>query len=113
LQQLGFDAEQLVKQHPGLIWISITGHGRAGKSARYTGFGDDAAAAGGLILEDQGKPCFLGDAVADPLAGMHAALAASIFWKLGRPALLDISLSETSRYVSHTLKNVGMKNRHA
>jgi hypothetical protein len=56
-------------------WVSITAHGRSGPPADRIGFGDDAAAAGGLVVRDQeGAPMFAGDALADPLTGLTAAL---------------------------------------
>ena len=37
-------------------------------------FGDDAAVSGGLVGGTDGEPVFCGDAIADPLTGLHAAL---------------------------------------
>ncbi|MBC2667710.1 CoA transferase [Novosphingobium piscinae] len=76
LHQLGIDAEALVREVPGLAWITITGHGTSGAAADWVGFGDDAAVAGGLsaaLREATGKIGFVGDAVADPLSGLVAA----------------------------------------
>jgi hypothetical protein len=39
------------------------------------GFGDVAAVAGGLVAVDRAGPCFVADAVADPLAGLITAAA--------------------------------------
>ena len=39
------------------------------------GFGDVAAVAGGLVARDDQGPCFLADAVVDPLCGLVAAAA--------------------------------------
>jgi crotonobetainyl-CoA:carnitine CoA-transferase CaiB-like acyl-CoA transferase len=94
LAQLGFDAEGLLAEHPGLSWLSITGYGRPEPGGGWVAFGDDAAAAGGLVATDEaGAPLFCGDAIADPLAGLHAAWAAACALRAGGGALLDVSLS--------------------
>jgi hypothetical protein len=93
LAQLGVDARREVAR--GAIWISITGHGRSGADAMRVGFGDDAAVAGGLasaMARGWGSPMFAGDAIADPLTGIHAALAGWQAWQAGRGALLALSL---------------------
>jgi hypothetical protein len=92
LQQLGIDAEQRVTKQAGLVWVSITGYGRQGDVANRIAFGDDAAVGAGLFDEIDGKPVFIGDAIADPLTGLHAALAARRHWKQGEAVLLDINL---------------------
>ncbi len=87
LQQLGIDARALVENVPGLVWLSITGYGRALPQAHWVAFGDDAAAAAGLaqaMTPAREAPLFCGDAIADPLAAMHAALAALSFHLRGR-----------------------------
>ncbi len=56
----------------GRVWLRVTGHGA--ESTRVA-FGDDAAVAGGLVGTGQDGPVFCGDAVADPLTGLEAALA--------------------------------------
>jgi crotonobetainyl-CoA:carnitine CoA-transferase CaiB-like acyl-CoA transferase len=53
----------------------ITGYGTVGSSATRVAFGDDAAVAGGLVGWDGHTPCFIGDAIADPLTGLAAAAA--------------------------------------
>jgi crotonobetainyl-CoA:carnitine CoA-transferase CaiB-like acyl-CoA transferase len=78
------------------VWVSITGHGR---DDERIAFGDDAAAAAGscwCVRSD--APLFLGDALADPLAGIHAALAALAFWTIGRGALLDLALARVAGF---------------
>ncbi len=79
LRQLGIDADELVATQPGLSWISITGYGRDEPAANWVAFGDDAGVAGGLsalLARSGGDYAFCGDAIADPLTGLHAALAA-------------------------------------
>lgn len=76
LYQLGIDPDALVHQQPGLTWITITGHGTAGESANWVGFGDDCGVCGGLSREyfmATGRHGFVGDAIADPVAGIAAA----------------------------------------
>jgi crotonobetainyl-CoA:carnitine CoA-transferase CaiB-like acyl-CoA transferase len=97
LQQLGVDAEALLAAPGGpTTWVSITGHGRVGDAALRVGFGDDAAAAGGLVVWDDGGPCFCAAAVADPLTGLTAAVEA--IESLARPGaeLLDVALSRVA-----------------
>ncbi|HEY4331141.1 MAG TPA: hypothetical protein VGM78_01175, partial [Ilumatobacteraceae bacterium] len=61
--------------------------------ANRVAFGDDAAAAGGLVAMDGNGPCFGADAVADPLTGLvGAALTLDRLGAGGRWAL-DLSMS--------------------
>lgn len=96
MRQLGIDAESLVGQCPGITWISITGYGRDIDEGMRVAFGDDAGVAGGLTqrLSEVGQGLIVcGDAVADPLAGMHAAVAGWACWRSGGGCLLDVSLA--------------------
>jgi hypothetical protein len=93
LAQLGIDAAALVAEVRGLSWVSITGYGREEPGAHWVAFGDDAAAAGGLVIELEGQvPFFCGDAIADPLSGLHAALAVLEAQASGGGRLLDVSM---------------------
>lgn len=103
LAQLGVDVESLVKSVPGLTWVSLTGYGRREPGAGWIAFGDDAGVAAGLAAATGaggGPPLFCGDALADPLAGIHAALAALTCWRAGGGYLLDLALSDV---VAHAL----------
>lgn len=96
LRQLGIDAEAIVATRPGLTWVAISGHGRAGPGAERVAFGDDAAAAGGLwALAGAGldAPLACADAAADPLAGLHAAAAALAAHDEGGGVLVDVALA--------------------
>jgi crotonobetainyl-CoA:carnitine CoA-transferase CaiB-like acyl-CoA transferase len=96
LGQLGIDADALVREVPGLVWISITGHGIAGEAGDWIGFGDDCAIAGGLsaaLHRATGAIGFVGDACADPLTGIHAARAALARYRSGTGAHLVLSMS--------------------
>nr|WP_256978450.1 CoA transferase [Rhodococcus sp. 14-2470-1a] len=88
----GLDAERFVDA--GGLWISITADGRA---SDRIGFGDDIAAANGLIARDNyGRPLFVGDAIADPLTGLVAA-AAAFTAPTTQGHLIDISMSDVVR----------------
>jgi crotonobetainyl-CoA:carnitine CoA-transferase CaiB-like acyl-CoA transferase len=109
LEQMGMVAEAMLGTWPGpQVWLSITSHGRRPGSRDRVGFGDVAAAAGGLIAHDGGGPCFLADAVADPLsglvgaAGIHRALAA------GGTHLLDVAMAPLSAAVAGAPLKVGV-----
>lgn len=96
LAQLGIDAGAEVAARPGMIWVSITGYGRAHDGVA---FGDDAGVAAGLSspdaeTADAGSPTFVGDAIADPLTGLHAAVAALAAWRRGGGELLDLALCD-------------------
>lgn len=95
LRQLGIDAERLVRERAGLTWLALSGHGRTEPGAGWVAFGDDATAAGGLCQATgaPGQPRFCGDAIADPLAGIHAAVAALASFRAGGGHLLDVSLA--------------------
>jgi crotonobetainyl-CoA:carnitine CoA-transferase CaiB-like acyl-CoA transferase len=99
LEQLGIFAEQYVEEH-GVSWIAITGHGRTEPEAAWVAFGDDAAAAAGLVARTgDGTPLFCGDAIADPLTGLHAAVAAFGALLSGGSQLVDLSLRRVSAHV--------------
>ena len=102
LAQLGIDARTLVESVPGLTWLSITGYGRKEPRANWVAFGDDAGAAAGLAVATGtgvDSPLFCGDAIADPLTGIHAALCALASWQGGGGHLLDLSLCEVTAHV--------------
>lgn len=100
LAQLGIDAPQVVKTGTGVTWVSITGYGRDGEEGNRVAFGDDAAVAAGLAaaVGSESEPLFCADAVADPLAGLHAALAALASWCGGGGHLIDIALRDVAAH---------------
>jgi len=101
LEQLGIDAAALVAARPGLSWVSLTGYGRMPPQSGWVAFGDDAAVAAGLsalLPRFAGRPIFCADAVADPLTGLHAALAAWHSWLDGQSRLIALSLHEVTAH---------------
>jgi crotonobetainyl-CoA:carnitine CoA-transferase CaiB-like acyl-CoA transferase len=98
LAQLGIDAEALAGE--GLVWVSITGYGRREPEGHWVAYGDDASAASGLAAAtgDPDAPLFCGDAIADPITGLHAALAALAHLRAGEGALLDLSLRDITAH---------------
>jgi hypothetical protein len=98
---LGLDVERRVRER-GLVWVSITGYGFTGAWSDRVAFGDDAAVAGGLAVAAGGRdaPVFVGDAVADPLAGLHAAVATGECLEGVVGAVVDVSMRDC---VGHAL----------
>lgn len=95
MQQWGIDPSDVVAA--GTAWVSITGHGRSGRHSNRIAFGDDAAVSGGLVVPGD-PPMFVGDAIADPIAGLAAAVVASDLLSDGRAALVDVSLAGASAW---------------
>jgi crotonobetainyl-CoA:carnitine CoA-transferase CaiB-like acyl-CoA transferase len=77
----------------GRVWLRITGHGADGDRANLVAFGDDAAVAGGLVGRSGGGPVFCGDAVADPLTGLQAALTVVEALARGGGELIDVAMA--------------------
>jgi crotonobetainyl-CoA:carnitine CoA-transferase CaiB-like acyl-CoA transferase len=94
LRQLGLDAAEYVAA--GAVWGSLTGYGRAGEDAQRAGYGDDVAAAAGLVAYCGDVPYPVGDAIADPLAGASAAAAVAAALLGPRGQLLDISMYDVA-----------------
>ena len=96
LARFGLDAGAAVAA--GTTWVSITAYGRC---ADRVGFGDDVAAASGVVgREPDGAPLFCGDAIADPLTGLTAAVLASTAPPGGGGVLWDVAMA---RVVASTL----------
>jgi hypothetical protein len=86
---LGFDPQEIVAG--GAVWVSVTGYGWA--DGHRVAFGDDAAAAGGLVRWVEDEPQFLGDALADPVTGLAAAIGALEALTAGEAAFVDAGLA--------------------
>lgn len=89
LAALGLD-DRLLAARPRLLWAAITAHGWG---EDRVGFGDDCAAAGGLVDWRDDAPRFVGDAIADPLTGLEAALAVLAAAAEGRGGRLEIAMA--------------------
>jgi len=101
LRQWGLDADALLADAAGpRVWVSITGHGRDDAEGLRVAFGDDGAAAGGLVGRDDAGPCFLADAVADPLTGIAAASAVTTALAEGGCWLFDAALAQVAASVA-------------
>lgn len=96
LARLGLTPDNLFERNPSLVWVAITAHGFHGDAAIRVGFGDDCAAAGGLVGSDDGAPRFLGDALADPLTGLRAARLALAAVTEGQAGIIDVALAPTA-----------------
>ena len=97
LAQLGCLAAEIVAARPGRVWVSITGHGRSARRRNWVAFGDDAATAAGLAsttgrAAGADGPLFCADAIADPLTGLHAAVATLAAWRNGGGVLVSLAL---------------------
>jgi hypothetical protein len=96
IEQLGLmDA---LTGRPGLTWVAITGYGLTGPWRNRIAYGDDAAAAGGLVAYSDG-PVFCADAAADPATGLYAAIAALACAQSGG-GLIDIALRDVARHLA-------------
>ncbi|MCA1008873.1 CoA transferase [Rhodococcus hoagii] len=100
LERFGLDAAAACAA--GTTWVSITARGR---DSPAVGFGDDVAASSGLVAaRPEGSPMFVGDAIADPLTGLTAAVCAMSDPPGSGPGhLWEVSMSEV---VATTLVDV-------
>ena len=107
LRQLALDRESLVINGPQ-IWLSITAYGRQPPADQWAGFGDDVAVSAGLLRwDDLGQPQFVGDAIADPLTGVYAALVVAESLAEGRSGLLDFSMVGIARHCRQQILAAG------
>lgn len=90
LTRHGLGAET-VPARPGRIWLRLSGYG-SGYPHRIA-FGDDAAVAGGLVVDRADGPGFCGDAIADPLTGITATAAVLKELTSGGGAVIDVSMA--------------------
>ncbi|MEB3031912.1 CoA transferase [[Mycobacterium] nativiensis] len=94
-----------VPARPGRVWLQITAHG----DGSLSGFGDDAAVAGGLVGRDgAGAPVFCADAIADPLTGIEAAVAVVDALARGGGEVITLSLATVAAgYAALPLSSAG------
>jgi crotonobetainyl-CoA:carnitine CoA-transferase CaiB-like acyl-CoA transferase len=94
LAGLGLKPDQIFEANPNAICVTINGYGFEGPDSVRVAFGDDAAAAGGLVRwTAEGEPRFLGDALADPVTGLVAAAGALNSLAMGGGMLVDAALA--------------------
>lgn len=80
------------------VWVAITGYG---PDSDRVAFGDDAAATGGLVhWTPDGQPRFAGDALADPLTGLAAAVAALAALRAGGSWRIAAALAGVAAYAA-------------
>jgi CoA-transferase family III len=100
LEAWGMAPEQVMASWGTKAWVSVTGYGRVGPARTRVGYGDDAAVAGGLVAWHNETPNFVLDAVADPLAGLVAAVAVAAALQSDRSWLLDVSLAGVAAWAN-------------
>jgi hypothetical protein len=98
--QLGLSPDAVFAANPRLVWTAITGYGWDGPLNHQVAFGDDAAAAGGLVRWRGGRPEFMGDALADPLTGLAAAAGTLKALAQGGGVLVDAAMARTAAGVA-------------
>jgi len=100
-EQMGLIPQRLIDANPQLTWLAITAYGWLGSASNAIGFGDDVAAAAGLLTwSEDGLPMFAGDAIADPLTGIAAAAAAIRAHRDGGGVFIDANLCAAAVYVA-------------
>ena len=102
LHGLGLDPIAMTQSTPGLTWVAISAYGMTGAWSNRIGYGDDTAVAGGLVDRDP-APAFVGDAVADPITGLYAAIAALEVFASGG-GVVDIALRDAAAYVAQAAR---------
>ena len=94
---LGLEPAAVFAANPALVWVAITGYGWNGEAGERVGFGDDTAAAGGLVRwTARGEPRFAGDALSDPVTGLAAALGALQGVAAGGGVLVDVAMARAA-----------------
>jgi len=98
----GLGAQELRRERPDLIYVSISGYGQDGPYAQRPGFGNIAEAMGGLRYitgSPDGPPMRMGLSIGDELAGMYAAIGvlAALLGRQrdGKGDRVDVSLMES------------------
>jgi CoA-transferase family III len=96
---LGLDPPAALSGAADKVWLAITAYGW---DSSRVGFGDDTAAAAGLLAwhPDDGEPRFAADAIADPLCGALAARSALDAWARGGRWFVDASLAGAAASVT-------------
>jgi formyl-CoA transferase len=104
--RLGIDYETLSKDHPRLVYASISGFGQTGPLAQRPGFDQIAQGMGGLMSvtgQPGGEPMRVGIPIADLCAGIFAAQGILVALlereQSGRGQWLHTSLLESMVYM--------------
>jgi crotonobetainyl-CoA:carnitine CoA-transferase CaiB-like acyl-CoA transferase len=111
LDRYGLGPEALRRDHPALIYCSISGYGRTGSRADEAGYDFAIQAESGLMAitgEPDGRPMKHGIAITDIVTGMNAtqAILAALLVRArtGKGQLIDASLFDSAVAL---LANVG------
>lgn len=111
LRALGVSFDDCVVDGWRGVWLSLTAHQLSTSDALgRVGFGDDTAAAGGLVVWDEGTPLFCADAIADPLCGAMAAVACLRAVYAGVGGRYALSLSGAASVVARGIDRHGVCN---
>ena len=78
---------------------------RGPSEANRVGFGDDAAAAGGLVGVAEGGPVFIADAIADPITGLVAASTIVDLIGAGGRWVVDVALARVAAAVAQRVSD--------
>lgn len=92
--QLRVHPHEWVAGQPGRIWARMTAYG---SDQNRVGFGDDIAISAGLaqwMYAAHGQHQFVGDALADPVSALHAALALLRHVEQGGGVFLEFSMQD-------------------
>lgn len=100
LEHLGIDVRSALTRGRTRVWASITGHGRTPPGRDRVAFGDDAAAAGGLVSGPSTLPVFCADAIADPTSGVVAAAGVLDALATGGRWLIDVSMASVAEHLA-------------
>lgn len=107
LNRLSLDRDSL-NTDDAQLWLSITAYGRTPPADQWIGFGDDVAASAGLVHWSQKDiPTFVGDAIADPLTGVFAALAVADALSVGRAGMMDFPMAMAAGFCRDKITRAG------
>ncbi|MFA7323603.1 MAG: CoA transferase [Candidatus Nanopelagicales bacterium] len=94
LESLGLDPQRFLESKQHGVWVQLSAYGSTGPEANWVGFGDDVAMSAGLVRWVDGVPIPVADALADPITGTHAAVAAAALAMRGGAHLVEMSLAD-------------------
>ena len=103
LDEKGYGPQQATRDHPALIWCSITGFGQDGPYASWPGHDLTYVAHSGLLAAVHDLPWHPQAVVAVPIGGLMAvtAITTALFdrERTGDGAHIDISLAESATWM--------------